>query len=379
MEWLMRRRLKKLARQVLHEARHARHMRVDVTPAEKIQRLQEAEQALEAALAEAASVDAVEAAMETVAEQAARVMPRRPYPRIRENVEIIVVAICVAMGVRTYFIQPFKIPTGSMQPTLYGITVNPEYQPGWVDKPPFRYVKFILTGRRYVEVKARQSGYLALDQDPRTRKRYILVSDQKPGPGHARRVVPHRYHLGMKMQSDAFRQGEGPVTKGTLLAWGEVVSGDHIFVDKVRYNFSRPERGDIVVFRTDEIDHPGIQKTDHYIKRLAGLPGETLQVVPPHLVADGEPVVGPFPFERLLTQAGYSGYTLPRRDGRSPNPVFMKAETLYTLADDAFLPLGDNTLQSLDGRYFGGVPTRSLIGPAFAIYWPFNSRWGRAR
>ncbi len=44
----------------------------------------------------------------------------KPYPNatIRENVEVLLVALAVAMGIRTFFLQPFKIPTGSMQPTL---------------------------------------------------------------------------------------------------------------------------------------------------------------------------------------------------------------------------------------------------------------------
>ena len=48
----------------------------------------------------------------------------KPYPNagIRENVEVLLVALAVAMGIRTFFLQPFKIPTGSMQPTLFGVT-----------------------------------------------------------------------------------------------------------------------------------------------------------------------------------------------------------------------------------------------------------------
>src|SRR5436190_24173658 len=52
----------------------------------------------------------------------------KPYPNAkwRENVEVFLVAIAVAMAIRTFFLQPFKIPTGSLQPTLYGITPSPE-------------------------------------------------------------------------------------------------------------------------------------------------------------------------------------------------------------------------------------------------------------
>ena len=55
----------------------------------------------------------------------------RPYPHAawRENVEVLLVALAVAMGIRTFFLQPFKIPTGSMQPTLYGVTSKPDFTP----------------------------------------------------------------------------------------------------------------------------------------------------------------------------------------------------------------------------------------------------------
>jgi signal peptidase I len=50
----------------------------------------------------------------------------KPYPNaaIRENIEVLLVALAVAMAIRTFFAQPFKIPTGSMQPTLFGVTTD---------------------------------------------------------------------------------------------------------------------------------------------------------------------------------------------------------------------------------------------------------------
>ncbi len=55
----------------------------------------------------------------------------KPYPHAawRENVEVLLVALAVAMGIRTFFLQPFKIPTGSMQPTLFGVTSTPDFGP----------------------------------------------------------------------------------------------------------------------------------------------------------------------------------------------------------------------------------------------------------
>lgn len=369
-----RRSIKKWVKHVLHQARHARHMRSDIASPEELKALDESEQALMQAWANKAPVDEVDRLVDLLSEHANKVYPPRSHPGLRENIEIIAVAICIAMAFRTYFIQPFKIPTGSMQPTLYGIQVDGDAVPTWVDKYPMRLVKFMLTGQRFVEVKAQTSGTIVHAID-RVNRQELLFVDPNPNDSHP--GVPHDMVSDMKRH---FNNGN-VVAKGQVIASGMVTAGDHIFVNKIRYNFSKPNRGDIVVFRTEDINHPDIRKTDHYIKRLVGLPGEEVQIDPPYLVVNRNKIEKPHAFWRLVnkTDEGYNGYVMARSDGRTPSAKLRHPDDRVKLGASEFLPFGDNTLHSLDGRYFGGVPLGSLIGPAFAVYWPFSERWGLAQ
>lgn len=361
MNFFQRARYKKMMKHLLHEARHVRNMREDIASAADLADLATSEYALRDAWNRRDVTD-WEAAARRMSACMSKIYPTPSFPKIRENVEILAVALAVAMGFRTYFIQPFKIPTGSMQPTLYGITVQPQRDRTTWDRFPLSLVSLALYGERYTEVRATVDGILEtqFSQDDEAFTFYIAG-------------VPHRVVRGL----DVFVAPGEYVGRGQVIAAGRVKYGDHIFVDKIRYNFSRPKRGDIFVFSTDDIAYPRIRSNSFYIKRLAGLPGEEIGLDPPYLLVDGKRVTEPFAFTRLLNDRdkGYMGYSLPMtQPGMS---LFLgNSWERRVLGPGEYLPLGDNTLHSLDGRYFGPVYEKSIVGPAFLVYWPLSPRIG---
>ena len=313
-------------------------------------------------------VAAMQQAQEALTARIGAVAPVRSSPGLRENLEIAVVAISVAMACRAYFLQPFKIPTGSMQPTLFGITSVEQDGPRLTDRYPLKLVRWFLTGEWYKEVRARADGTLV--DGPQTRGQtpsFVVIAG-------VRHPVPRDAQL--NAQSGQF------VKKGTLLWSGVVTAGDHVFVDRVRWNTTKPKRGQIMVFNTKEI--PTLPPGTHYIKRLCGLPGETLTVRPPELIVDGVAVREPETIRRIVEQdRGYVGY-LPA--GPYRDAIMRFPGDTIELNEGEYLALGDNTANSRDSRFWGPVPRINMVGPALFVYWPFfgsnserTSHWGMAR
>ena len=372
MNLLQKRNLKKSVHLAKHMLAHALNMREDVAAEADLRNAHDAQEALAGAWRDR-DWAGLPGACETAQAAAEALMPPRRFPRWRENVEVLVVAIAMAMACRTYFIQPFKIPTGSMQPTLNGITVAPQESRQWTDRFPMNLLNLAVFGERYVEVRARNSGTLEYAGPLDDSYAYRIGSEVYPVHLSMRPGTPFiDPEHSMKLY---FKSGDH-VNKGDLIASGRVRQGDHIFVNKVLYNFTRPKRGQIIVFDTNYIpekDRLHIRPDTFYIKRLVGLPGEEISIQDRHLVVDGEPVTSPAPFVRQVQDPNYEGYVT------RPGSFLEKPDSVISVGEKQFLPFGDNTLSSLDGRYFGPVSEEALVGPSFFVYWPFGAHWGLSR
>jgi signal peptidase I len=133
---------------------------------------------------------------------------------------------------------------------------------------------------------------------------------------------------------------EGPSMRPTL------ISGEWIVVSRLTYKLGSPRRGDVIVFLP-----PTNAQTDDLIKRVIGLPGETVEIRAGSVWIDG----------KALDESYAVGPTVP--DNR------------WQLGAGQLFVMGDNRQLSLDSRSFGPISQRNVVGKAWVIYWP-PEEWG---
>jgi signal peptidase I len=202
----------------------------------------------------------------------------RRKPLWREYAEAILIAMVLALFIRVFVVQAFKIPSGSMMPTL-------------------------LIGD------------------------HILVSKLAYGiqwPGDC------RYKLALP-----------PIT---------------CYTTRYLVTFSRPQRGDVIVFRYPE------DEDKDFIKRIVGIPGDVVQIRNKTVYVNGVPVPDQEYTQRV--DPGIIDGSINPRDNFGP----------VTVPEHAYFVMGDNRDQSLDSRFWGFVREDKIKGRALRIYWSWSGQ-----
>jgi signal peptidase I len=394
-----------------------------------------------------------------------------PVTMPREYTEMIIVAAIVAIAIRTFFFQPFKIPTNSMYPTYAGMLPTTYCIAEGQSRPaaPVRALRFVTQMATNYRAEAPVTGRVVLPLRIQNTDVGPQVSAfSQPVPGKSFGVVPttrRAYQLGVLPEAAAAR-GEGTleqtsvvvpleftleavllesyfpghdslveaieayrkkgqvrsvslpgghqevlvitdvsVEAGEPIIDFDISSGDMLFVDRMSYHFVRPQIGQPVVFRTDNI--PGLREAadspseQYYIKRLVGMGGDRLKIQDGTLLRDAagdsvgfSPIQGSAAFKANAHREGeYEGYQARWR---------LAGGQVDSVAEGYAYTLGDNSDQSFDSRGWGfdnlgnvverrtlaeiqegaivnQVPVRDLVGKAVFIFYPLTGRWGPAQ
>ena len=299
-----------------------------------------------------------------------RLMPKNDLPRkIRNFLDVLVVACTVAGGIRALYLQPFRIPTSSMQPTLFGIHYIDRAASGPFMGGLTRALMPIQASAANVQV--RNDGPVSAKYRMYSRNIISTVSDFYIGNDIY--TVPGDY------LTQVLRYLPNPkpfYRSGDTFCNGWLSTGDHVFVERISLFFRSFKRGDVIVFNTENISSPTQPLGGYYyIKRLVGLPGDTLQISDNVLMIRPKGAKEFRPawefsdaFRKVYSlKGGYQGH---KADG------LLSLGGELTVPDGHYFALGDNTNFSLDGRNWGFIPRRNMVGLAVMIFWPVSRRWG---
>lgn len=132
-----------------------------------------------------------------------------------------------------------------------------------------------------------------------------------------------------------------------------IMTGDRLFGNRLVYYFRDPQRGEIAIFETPD---PAAEKGTLYIKRVIGLPGETIEF------REGEIYITPVDGEKFHLEEPYLKEEIMQRELKVNNQTI-------TLGEDEFFMCGDNRNSSCDSRYWGPVKRKAIKAKALLRYW----------
>lgn len=130
---------------------------------------------------------------------------------------------------------------------------------------------------------------------------------------------------------------------------------ERILTDKLSYQFGEPKRGDVVVFKAPASE-PCSENECEYIKRIIGIPGDRVMVFGGQVYLNGELLKQDFLPADFVTEPG----------------AFSQEGVEIEVPEDSYLVFGDNRSHSRDGREFGPISRKLILGKAFFRYWPLD-------
>jgi len=280
--------------------------------------------------------------------------PKAPPPppksflmKIRDNVDALVFAFFVAMFFRTFVVELYQVPTGSMTPTLMGdysgrIDLNGDGKEDIVlfDKMP--------DGTWILKRTADFPGVVVFD--PATHS--VSVKSKEPISMEVFKRYPLLHPVFLK--ADTHWEVASPIDYLEQISQISKIRKEfsRIIIAKYYYWFHQPQTGDIMMFKTPAgIYDPQKPK---YIKRICGVENQQLEIREPHLYVNSEkldsnPVIA---VNHYLARGDYTQFNIPA---------------------DHFVPLGDNSSSSYDARYWGPVPNENIGGRALLCFWPLST------
>src|SRR6266496_2556838 len=383
--FLLRWFLSKKVRQAVDMCRQVRKLisaQRDLLSPEEIQEISKAARELKNALAVGDRLEGIEKRMKNLEKVANENLKPYPSASLRENIEVFLVTGAVVLALRTFFFQPMAIPSGSAQPTLWGITSEnclgrPDVKfPTGVEK----LFQSCWSGVHYYHEVAQEGGDLRIGEVERVlrfiRKQTLWVGNK-----------PYTFWFPVENLKDRAGLFDGQmIRKGEEFIKLKVISGDHLFVNRLIYNFRQPRRGEIIVFYSDHI--PGLIEETHYIKRLIARGGEHVSIGNDrHVYINGERLdastrgfenVYSFDPKQPPERDRYSGHVnnfISRRSGGGDlAPLFPDEKSEFVVRANHYLAFGDNTMNSKDGRDWGDFPRELVMGRASFVFWPIGDR-----
>jgi signal peptidase I len=125
-------------------------------------------------------------------------------------------------------------------------------------------------------------------------------------------------------------------------------NGDYLIIDEISYRFREPERGEIIVFKYPK------NPTQRYIKRIIGLPGETVEI------KEGQVIILDENGNQVLDESEYLSENIET-----------SGNIRVSLSEDEYFVLGDNRNFSSDSRRWGVLPKKYIVGKVYVRAWPF--------